>query len=560
VRLGFPERLGILPVAVAFLMVAFACVGGSRAQAPVTKPEGPAEATEPLSLRYRFSEHYSPSQDPARPEALSEYQVGTRETIKMAREKPQGAPDRDEKTLEVIYTERAGKVGRTGGVTDVVRRYDKVRFKSMAAQPPLKTPWLEGLTVWYHLRPGQDPQVLSLTEGRQLRQQEYDRISHQTFLPLLTTLLPPTPRRVGDTWTVPRQAAQALVGELPAEDDFDLTAELVEVRKNATEPTLTAIFGVKGQFAVSEGPAAINARVHFTFRPSTPTSLSGGSGPGDGTAKAAVIKETAAPKRSDSGIVDAPGHISRVQVRQVFTLPLRENDGRLKQTVTRELVLDRRISVPTGIGGPRTPSLSVPENPPAPTEVNSWLTYDDPQGRFHFRHPQELRVPPFGPMDPDAVNLSYDRPAGPDLVVLQFIPKSPQPERDRQTRDPDYHRQRLNDTWKRQHQEVVRGPSGWLPEADWAPANRKVYRIEAALKQTGPESSFAPRVYFDYYLVLFRRSEVVILTALTTQDPHLNFRNQIEGIIKSFDFGPSRDPAAPALRTPAPESIPTPPL
>ena len=100
-------------------------------------------------------------------------------------------------------------------MTDVVRRYDKVNFKTTVPIRPFKTKWLEGMTILYRLSNRLMPSVVSLTD-RGLRQQEFDRISQQTFLPALSTLLPRKPSRVGDTWPVPRPAAWALVGDMPA--------------------------------------------------------------------------------------------------------------------------------------------------------------------------------------------------------------------------------------------------------------------------------------------------------------------------------------------------------
>ena len=33
---------------------------------------------------------------------------------------------------------------------------------------------------------------------------------------------------------------------------------------------------------------------------------------------------------------------------------------------------------------------------------------------------------------------------------------------------------------------MLRGPAGWLPEAEWAASKMKVYRMEAVLKGMGP--------------------------------------------------------------------------
>ncbi len=139
-------------------------------------------------------------------------------------------PNRDEKSVESIYTERVVKVEKST-LADVVRRYDRVEFKTTVPIRPIKTKRLQGMTILYHLQKT-IPLVLSLTDGRGLREDEYKRISQECYLPVLSNLLPPRPVRVGDTWQVPRLAARALVGDLPEDKDYDLKAELIEVRKN----------------------------------------------------------------------------------------------------------------------------------------------------------------------------------------------------------------------------------------------------------------------------------------------------------------------------------------
>ena len=59
-----------------------------------------------------FLRGYSVEPDAKKPDALTQYQVGSRETVKVVRDRPQGAPDRVESNLQMIYTERAAKVSR----------------------------------------------------------------------------------------------------------------------------------------------------------------------------------------------------------------------------------------------------------------------------------------------------------------------------------------------------------------------------------------------------------------------------------------------------------------
>ncbi len=95
------------------------------------------------------------------------------------------------------------------------------------------------------------------------------------------------------------------------------------------------------------------------------------------------------------------------------------------------------------------------------------------------------------------------------------------------------------------------GPSGWLPATEWSPQKWKVYRIEAALIPNSERPVPNGRIYLDQYVVQFTRNEVLMVQAMTTRDPHIQFRTVVEAIIKSFEFGPSEGtlPATPKPAT-----------
>src|SRR5271157_5102699 len=169
------------------------------AEPAAANPAEPASDKQGVSQRYRFLERYSAKEDPTKPELLTQYQVGFRETIKVTREKPQGAPDQDHVSSQCIYTERVAKLAKGGFVTEVVRHYDKVNFKTSLDIPRYKTKLLEGLTVLYRQQPRSLPQVVCLTPDRQLRQQEYIGVVQESFLPTLASILP---RKTG-RWATP---------------------------------------------------------------------------------------------------------------------------------------------------------------------------------------------------------------------------------------------------------------------------------------------------------------------------------------------------------------------
>ncbi len=111
-------------------------------------------------------------------------------------------------------------------------------------------------------------------------------------------------------------------------------------------------------------------------------------------------------------------------------------NGRLRQTVTRELIVDRRIDDPGE-------AAAAPRLSPEANEENSWLTYDDPQGKFHFRFPQEFR--PGRPPDDFSLELVRPRPGGPDTLEFQRVVKTGDAEADRLNRDPEFHLKMLKE-------------------------------------------------------------------------------------------------------------------
>jgi hypothetical protein len=486
----------------------------ARAQAPA-----PAKAAEPdrvtdLTARYQFVERYATGRG-SEPQggAIGQYRVATREVIKVEAEKPQGAPDRKESTVQLIYAERPAAVSPSGAVAATVRRYDTFRFSSQADAKPSAPKPLEGLTVWVQPRPAGGMQLISLTPKRLMTEREYSvSTKNGMFLPDLATALPDSAKRIGDRWRISGSAAQALLGDRPLHTVEPLVGTLTEIRKVADATDLVAVIGVTGDAAMPPNGAEtlLNAQILFRFTPPT-----AGVAPG---AK-----------------VEARGAVTDVRLARSSTSALPGSNGRLRQTLTWELTLRRDLAQP---GEP----ILVPERAPEPTEANSWLTYDDPEGRFHFRHPQELL-----PIDAGAgfVRLADPRvdPSQGRTITINLQPKSGNPETDRNSRDPEFHKKDLKDEWARNRLDVLQGPTGWLPEADWAPYKMKVYRIEAALKPSGPEGKDVSRIFLDSFLVLFTQNESLVLDAMTAQDPPLPFRKQAESILKTFALGPSRPPS-----------------
>jgi hypothetical protein len=501
-----------------------------------TSAEAPQDdvpvSDQALSARYRFMEKYAIEEDPAHPGVITTYQVSARGRVKKVVEKPQGAPARDEVFQHVIYTERAAKVDRLGEVREAIRRYDAVQMPALDPARPETPPYFKGLTVWYERRTGQAPLVLSLTENHPLREPEYIGITRQIFMPQLTSLLPQTPARVGDTWKIPLKSVHYLVGENP-EEDSDMNATLEKILKAPSGTTLTAIIDLKATLNLPvTGPCTTHAQIQFVFDPPV-APIAPPAEPAVSEKKDEAAARPARAERKPTDIVEARGRISQVLMATQATTALPEGDGRLNQIVTYELELHRRALPPGGKVAP----LDLPEPAPIATEGNSWLVHDDPARQFAFRHPQELEV---ALANAESLELVEHRPeGGADVFVIQFPPGPDDPQGIARFRKTYQFKREIEADWARRKTESVLGPEGWLPEIEWDPL--KVYRKELAGKTAGapvPGKPF-PRIYFDYYLVLGKHNDCLWVHSITNRDDHVAFRKVAERMIKSFRFGPA---------------------
>jgi hypothetical protein len=511
--------------------------------APVPDAAQEAAEAQALSLRYHFVELYGIAADPTRPSLLTQYRVATRDTRKMMREKQQGAPERSEENWQIIYTERVAQVNRLGLATDTVRRYDTVRNKNAARAPVMNPPLLQDLTILYRGRPTEKPEILSMNRDRQLREAEYVEISGEMFVPRLASLLPRVPVRVEDTWEVTRDAIRPLLRDLNDSKEFELTGTLIRVSKEASGSSLTAVIGIQGQFWVMDSPSAFNSQIVFTFELPKPDPVAAEKSKTAGAARASTQK----------GVVEARGWIKRALMSQVMVSLIEDDNSRLKNTLTRELDLERRLMAadPDAAAGPVKP-LEVPSPLPAADETNSWLLFADPLGRFEFRHPQELEPRSVGVLGVELVN---SRPlGGHDVLCVLLKPKGEDPNGNEAFRDPAQLERMLVDQWKASKVEATRGPVGWLNREQWAP--RKVYRIESAVNTPENERGDSKRIYTDDYLVTLSPARSVVFKSMTERLDHVEFRSQVESMIKSFQFTPekraSATPSSPTSTPPRP--------
>jgi hypothetical protein len=232
--------------------------------------------------------------------------------------------------------------------------------------------------------------------------------------------------------------------------------------------------------------------------------------------------------------------------------------------VRRVLLTERRKFDPAS---PNTAAIVAPNPVPEPNIDNSWLIYDDPKGRFHFTFPQELHVNS-ELADDNGVTLLEPPQTGRDVIELRLVPKTGNAQADRLAADPAQEKKQLENLWRDSGQKVVAGTSGWLNDAEWARLGRKVYRIEAAMiEEAAGGGRSNDRLYTDRYIVQFTRNEALKVWAMTNREPHVEFRDKAESVIKSFQFGSYAnagslpDPAnlAPATETsPEPDTLPDP--
>ena len=491
------------------------------------------ELADALSTRYKFVERYGGTEDPQKPHLITQYRVGVKETTKYETDRPQGAPERNERSRLMLYVERAAKVTRLGELTDLMRRYDFVVFNDLVKARALNPPLLKGLTIWYHRRPPLKPQILSLTPDRGLRADEYTLIAQDVNIANLMAFFPVVGQRVGDTWKIPPSSVQAVSGSKPDDRDFELTGTLQKVSRSEDGKSLLAEIGVAGQFDVEGHPSAFNARIDFVFEP-----------------RGVALPTAGAVAEGASKVVEATGSIKLALLSHVKVAELPGSDGRLKQRVTVELSLERRpLALQPGERGVAVPELAL-QSPPTATQENAWVTYDDPAGRFHFRHPQELAQYESNEPIQHAVDLKDVRPSGAALLAVKLPSNRGDAELDRLYFDAKHFQTEIQKYFTRPKDEdrVTWGKSGWLEDEDWKTLKRKVFRMEGRFTR---EEGAAP-VYIDFYLVseLTGSKSFVVEGWIGREGEHVKYRNDVEDVIRSFQWGPSEK------RAPAPTAAP----
>ena len=276
------------------------------------------------------------------------------------------------------------KAGKLGEAPDLIRRYDAVIFKDVVQARALSPPLLQGLTIWYRNRPPLKAEIISLTADRSLREDEFDLIQSDVNLPALTSFFSPVGRRVGETWEILPSAVQAVSGNPPNEEGYEMTGTLKKVSKSEDGDSLVAEIGVAGHFGVLRDPCAFNASIEFTFVP-----------------RGVSIPKAVAKKEQASKTVEATGSIKLALLSFVRVADVPETDGRLKHRVTIELIMERR---------PLAPQPGERGEPSASTRASACAQGDRGKLLDHLRRPS--RALPF-PASPGAPADPYEalRPA-----------------------------------------------------------------------------------------------------------------------------------------------------
>ena len=499
-------------------------------KAAIVGPEA-LDAAMALGNRFRFVERYSVEEHPERPDLISQYRVGSSVTTKIVREKAQSAPERSETSHTEMYVERAARVSRTGEVTDLIRRYDRAIIKELAPSRTSNPPLLEGLLVWYHRRSPIKPQILSLTD-RGLRGAEYARITEGMSLPQLMSFFRQVPTRVNEPWPITAKAVQDISGELPSPDEFDLNGKIVNVSKTKDGSRLVALISITGQFNLDVRPCAFSATIEFTFIPR-------------------MIPQSRTAGEDAPRIVEAAGQITDARLAQTMAASLPASEGRAKLLATRQVWLQRQAVGPERVSpaAPRCRS-NYPRAAPVATVANSWINYDDPDGRFQLRHPQELQAPSVPERHRAAIELIDIRPGGWRFCIQ--LPPTGGESQDQSFRDAAHFQKAFEEQVADNRDNITWGKPAWLDDPIWQELSGKIYRLEGALKRENEDNP----LYFDLYYVELDRNRPTqrfLVESWTDRTDHLAIRNQTEEIIRLFKLG---RPEKRALATPGTGSPP----
>jgi hypothetical protein len=473
------------------------------------------EALQDVSTKFRLREIYTSRDGESLPGEISQTRNAFRETLTMTVDTPKGAPLKSERMRQLIYSERPASLTSTSRVDAVVRRFETLRFEpapqglNVAKKPPL-----DGLVVWA-VRGQSGEQILSLQEGRSITDFEYQVATTVPTLLNFSELLPQTPVRIGDTWALTRTAARILVGRGQVSTS-NLSGKLMEVKASKVDPAqIVALVGISGQVVTDLGTCSLNLQYQFEFP------------------KRAASEEKVALFGGKAGgnILSTQGGIKKLSLAQVELSDVPGSEGRLKQVFERKLVYERQFT------GKQAP-LAVPAIAPKPSKANSWLVFEDPANRFTLKHPPVFRPQ----MDEENSILFVTTSEIPDFIRLDLDGAGVKPEA---------FRKELEAEWKAEGTQIFAVTEGFLNDKAWA--NRRVYRIEAALKVS--DSNATQRGHFDAYVMQFpQNNQTYIAESTTWQERSDEYRDMVEEVLQTIELTTPTAPVAPD--TPKPPTVP----
>jgi hypothetical protein len=198
-------------------------------------------------------------------------------------------------------------------------------------------------------------------------------------------------------------------------------------------------------------------------------------------------------------------------------------------------VLERRpLELLPGERGTPVAPLIVPVPMPAATDENSWVTFENMDRGFRFRHPQQLVLQgQGGPPGWLEIRFTDDRPTGRAALSLVVPTKTTASAGDGVIHDPASLKKKFESQWTADGVVVTPGQADWLPSEDWKELKRRVYRLEASLKIEGRDKP----VFADHYFVEMGRIHNFTLVSYTERPDHVAYRAQAEDVIRSFQFG-----------------------
>lgn len=509
-------RILALPLATLALVLGLGLADWPRpalAQEPAAaaKPgQSLGSALKNVSTKYRFREVYSLKDGEPLAGEVGQTRNAFKETLVMTVDAPKGAPVRSERTRQVIYTERPAMLSGTNRVAAVVRRFETLRFDpapqgvDVARNPPL-----DGLVVYVVKGPAGE-QILSLTDGRSVTDFEFGVATTVPTLLNFAELLPQTPLRIGETWTITRNTSRMLLGRGQVQST-KLLGTLVSIQPSASNPKdFIAILGISGNVTTDLGICSLNLQYEFDFT--------------EGTARVDDLPVIGA--RGQDTIISAAGAITKMTYAQLEVADVDGVNGRLKQVFDRKLVFERQV---TGRQNP----VNIPSSPPTPTKENSWLVFEDPLNRFTLMHPPVFRPQ----MTDDNMVMLVTADKEPDFIRMDADPENVRPETLRKD---------LEAEWKADGFQVFAVSEGWLDDPAWR--NRRVYFVEAALQ--AKDVSNNKRGHFDAFHIQFPQKKPILAESMTYSEQSTQFRTLVEQILQTVEVkaqanAPAAKPADP---------------